>query len=138
MLGRAAPSHGGKMACVKLHLMLRLQKCIYTSTPPNALVACILSKLRHYLTSLIHDEMKLSINSGNQVSHSLLPSEMKKFLTNSTPTGVLLTWSHSTKVIQFQSRLCNTIFWGEVHAQISLITLNTYKVPAVRDLKKKG
>lgn len=41
--------------------------------------------------------MKHSINSGNQVSHSLLPSELK-FLTNSILTGALLTWGHSTKV----------------------------------------
>jgi hypothetical protein len=73
--------------------------CIYTSTPPYALVAWILIKLGHNSTSLIQAEMKHSINSGNQVSQSLLPSEMKKFLTNSTSKGVLLTWSHSTKAI---------------------------------------
>jgi hypothetical protein len=116
VLGRGPPSHRVKWPML---FILRLQKCIYTSTPPNALVAWILHKLRHNLISLIQDETKHGINSGNQVSHSLLPSELKKFLTNSTPTGLLLTWNHSMKVILTYSIEDNVIpFSGERYTLI--------------------
>jgi hypothetical protein len=100
VLGRGGPFPWGYNGqCMKLHLVSRLQMCIYTSIPPYALLTWFLSKHRHNSTFLIKAEMKNSIHSGNQVSHSSLPYKLYKFLTNSTPTGVLQTWSHNVKVI---------------------------------------